>query len=125
MPLSKRSAAKTGLAFDRSRRVTKKADFSRLRKNSKKWVARHWLLFYAPNDTGKPRLAVSINGRYGNAVARNKLRRLLREMFRLNQGKLPPFDLHFIAKQKPAQLEFSRYKEELHEDFQRLLARLT
>jgi ribonuclease P protein component len=125
LALSKKSASKHINSFDRSRRITKKSDFSRLRKHAKKWVSRHWILFYSKNEVEQPRLAVTISARYGNAVARNKLRRLLREMFRLNQDKFPGFDLHFIAKQKPAQLEFSRYKKELHEDFQRMLDRLS
>lgn len=95
-----------------------------MRKGSKKLVSRHWVLFYSGNQSEVARLAITITRRYGNAVARNRLRRLLREMFRLNKTKFSGLDLHFIAKQKPGQLEFSRYKEELHEDFQRLVDRL-
>lgn len=82
------------------------------------------MLFYAQNELGHPRLAVTISGRYGNSVERNRFRRFMREKFRLNQASLKNFDLHFIAKQKPVHVPEKRYKEELHEDFQRLLHRL-
>jgi ribonuclease P protein component len=82
------------------------------------------VLFFAQNELGHPRLAVTISARYGNAVERNRFRRFMREKFRLNQVLLKNYDLHFIAKQKPVHLPEKRYKEELHEDFQRLLHRL-
>lgn len=37
---------------------------------------------------------------------------------------LPAVDLHFIARQKPANLAEKRYIEELHEDFEKLVHRL-
>jgi ribonuclease P protein component len=89
-------------------------------------VARHWVLFYSPNELDRPRLAVTISARYGSAVERNRFRRWLREKFRLNQESLRGFDLHFIAKQKQRNVpvDKSRYIEELDEDFARLLHRL-
>jgi ribonuclease P protein component len=96
-----------------------------LRKSAAKWVARHWVLFYSKNELGHPRLAVTLSGRYGNAVERNRFRRWLRERFRAHQSDLAGLDLHFIAKQKPVNLAEKRYKDELHEDFQRLLHRFT
>lgn len=49
----------------------------------------------------------------------------MREKFRANQIGLAGLDLHFIAKQKPVNVPEKRYKDELNEDFERLLHRLT
>jgi ribonuclease P protein component len=55
-------------------------------------VSRHagpLLVFARPNDLGYSRLGLSVPRRVGTAVARNRVKRLLREAFRLHQHDLP------------------------------------
>lgn len=51
------------------------------------------------NDLGFPRLGLSVGAKaVGNAVRRNRLRRLLRERFRHAQAHLPAVDVVFTAR---------------------------
>ena len=49
-----------------------------------------WLLvFAAPNEFDYLRLGMSVSRKVGNAVLRNRLRRLYRETFRLSRQEMP------------------------------------
>ena len=51
------------------------------------------------NDVGAPRLGLAVSVKVaGGAVARNRLRRIIRESFRLHQHELPAADLVVSAR---------------------------
>ncbi len=51
-----------------------------------------------PNGLGFHRLGLTVSRRVGTAVRRNRIKRLLREAFRLNQFDLPgPYDLVLVV----------------------------
>ena len=52
-----------------------------------------------PNDIGGPRLGLAVSVKNaGNSVGRNRLRRTIRESFRLHQHELPAVDLVVSAR---------------------------
>lgn len=56
------------------------------------------VVYGLPSPTGRPRLGLVVSRRVGNAVVRNRWKRLLREAFRCSQHELPPLDLVCIAR---------------------------
>ena len=58
------------------------------------------LTVYAlPNSLGHPRLGMSVSRKVGTAVRRNRIRRLIRESFRLLQHDLPQgYDLVVVVR---------------------------
>jgi len=60
------------------------------------------------------RLGVSVSKDHGRAVRRNKIKRLLREAFRLERAALPAnFDLVLIPRQPGARLHLATLRQEL------------
>lgn len=66
----------------------------------------HLLLFADVNDDDHPRGGVSVSKKHGNAVQRNRKKRLLREAIRLSQHELAALDYVLVPRQgEPATLE--------------------
>jgi len=65
-------------------------------------------------DTTATRLGVSVSKDHGGAVRRNKLKRLLREAFRLERHRLPaPADLVLIPRQRDENFPLDELRREL------------
>jgi ribonuclease P protein component len=58
----------------------------------------HFSISALPNHAAHPRLGLAIATRtFGSAVERNRIKRIARESFRLNQHTLPPLDITVAA----------------------------
>jgi ribonuclease P protein component len=64
-------------------------DFQRVYAAQKVVRAQNVVLFFAPNGMKFSRLGVSVGTKYGNAVRRNRIKRVFRAAFRHCQHSLP------------------------------------
>jgi len=84
--------------FPRSRRLSSANDFQAVWKKAKKLSGGQVSLVNSPNDLGHPRLGASISRKnVRRAVDRNRLKRIARETFRLNQTKLDSLDIIVVG----------------------------
>lgn len=75
------------------------AEFRAVRLGGKKLGDAYFSLSVMANQGKSPRLGLAIATRtFGTAVARNRIKRLARESFRLNQHELPPVDVMISAR---------------------------
>lgn len=77
------------LTFGRHQRLTHATEFEAVYDSKVRKTAGPLTLFGKRNELGRTRLGLSVGRRVGNAVARNRFKRLLREAFRLEQHALP------------------------------------
>ena len=74
-----------------------------------KGVADGYLVLYArPNKTEKNRVGITVGKKLGGAVVRNRTRRRLREVYRLNEDQFAPgWDIVVVARSKSVNAPFS------------------
>lgn len=89
--------------FPRNARIRSMRDFAACYKLGKRYHSRNFLLFafYNAARCGRARLGVAVSRKVGNAVTRNRIKRLIREFFRLHSGLIPEkLDLVAVAKRE-------------------------
>ncbi len=87
-------------SVDRLRESLRRADFLRVTGRGLRIQTRYFLLFRLERDDGAAaRLGITVTRKIGNAVRRNRIKRLVREWFRARQEELESCDLVVIARQ--------------------------
>jgi ribonuclease P protein component len=76
-------------AFPKSKRLLTNRQFKAVFDSNRRFTNGFLVLFVSTNDCSYPRCGVSVGKPCGNAVMRNRLKRLLRAAFRQNQDKIP------------------------------------
>jgi ribonuclease P protein component len=99
-------------------RLRRRADFIACYDKGKRYHSEHFLvfLFAEASSAGKTRIGLAVSRKVGKAVARNRIKRLLREFFRLHAGMLPlRADMVTVAKKKAgsAALDLGRVRAEI------------
>ena len=69
--------------FPRRLRILLGRDFERVMRSGRKAHTRNLIVFAAGRDTPDPRIGLAVGRKVGNAVCRNRWKRLIREAFRL------------------------------------------
>jgi ribonuclease P protein component len=105
-------------------RLRSSRDFAAVYDGKQRAGDEHVLLFGRLGGSGVTRFGLSVSKKHGNAVRRGRLKRLLREAFRLEQHRLPAdIDLVIIPRQNSG-ATLADYRRSLVSSARRLRRRL-
>ena len=122
MLISAAALAEKVLVFmDPAVTVKENYEFRRIYRNGKSAVSPQLVIYCQRNRRGHSRLGVSVSTKLGCAVVRNRVRRRIREIYRLNKAKmLPGYDLIVVARVRAVETDYQK----LDRTYLRLLEQL-
>jgi ribonuclease P protein component len=77
--------------MQRRYRLTRSQDFDAVYRRGRSVSTRFLILYWFPREEvgGEPRLGLAVPKRVGSAVTRNRIKRRLRELWRVRAGEIP------------------------------------
>ena len=122
MLISAAALAEKVLVFmDPAVTVKENYEFRRIYRKGKSAVSPQLVIYCQRTRRGHSRLGVSVSTKLGCAVVRNRVRRRIREIYRLNKAKmLPGYDLIVVARVRAVETDYQK----LDRTYLRLLEQL-
>jgi ribonuclease P protein component len=100
--------------FLKSERLLDRKEFVNLNRFGRKLYTHHFTITVMQNGRGVTRLGIAVGKKIGNAVKRNRVKRLVREAFRLNKGMFPEgYDVVIAARRYADHLDSWKIAREL------------
>lgn len=94
--------------------LTKNYEFMRLYKRGKFFVGKHMVLYVFPNKFNINRIGITVSKKFGKSVKRNKIRRLIRENYRIYESAIKSgFDCVFVARSSDNESDYYVVKKEM------------
>ncbi|SFB53012.1 ribonuclease P protein component [Cohnella sp. OV330] len=89
--------------MERKLRLRSKEDFSRIYRSGKSFANSQFVVYWRRKpDPGLYRLGISVSSKLGGAVVRNRMRRMIKEIVRLNGSRIVEGTDMILIVRKPA-----------------------
>jgi len=108
-------------SFTKADRILKRSEFIALSKLGRKVQNTDFIAYFLPGQHDQSRLGITVTKKVGQAVERNRIKRLVREFFRLNRRCLSGrWDINVIAKRQSAGITSEKAFRSLQNLFDRI-----
>ncbi len=112
-PPSQRTQESHRLIFPKLARILKRKQFKSIAEKNTRFVGRAIIILSRPAKTTK--LGITASRQFGNAIKRNRFKRLVREAFRQNRYLLSPFEIVVLPKKGVSDYTLSSITRDLLE----------
>ena len=86
--------------------------FRRLYRRGDSLANAYFALYVRKNGSAENRMGITVSGKMGCAVRRNKVRRRIREIYRLNEEKfIPGFDFVVVARTRAMDAPYEKLEK--------------
>ena len=93
--------------------VKENYEFRRIYRKGRSAVSPCLVVYCQKNRRGQSRLGVTVSTKLGHAVVRNRVRRRLREIYRLNREKMPAgYDIIVVARVRAAETPYRKLERQ-------------
>jgi ribonuclease P protein component len=100
--------------FEKKIRLRRRAEYLHVYKHGQSVHAKGLVLFWLPNNAETTRVGMTASRQIGKAHVRNRMKRRLREIFRLNKNLIKPgYDLVINVRQVMNRLDYKRTEDSL------------
>lgn len=110
--------------FSKAQRVRRKAEFQQVFESGLRVPSRYFTLLVAQRSGNTARLGIVASRKLGDAVRRNRAKRLIREVFRLNTPLQEGVDLVVIPRRELLDAPLSELEKDFRGAWRRAVAKL-
>jgi ribonuclease P protein component len=108
-------------AFPKADRILKRSEFIAFRRFGRKISSRYFFAVVQQNKLTHCRLGITVTRKVGKAATRNRIKRRIREYFRLNRHRIDGnWDIHLIVKKEAGDIDFAQASSSLDRIFNQL-----
>jgi ribonuclease P protein component len=112
-------------SFTKKDRILKRREFLQLKRCGKSIQDSNFIAIYSSGKRRKSRIGITVTKKLGNAVKRNKIKRLIREHFRVNRDKIAEFmDINIIAKKKAGEVSADMIFKSIDRIYEKMIRRI-
>lgn len=98
--------------------LKKSSDFSKVYKRGKSYADKYLVMYVLPKKQAHTRVGISVSKKVGNSVVRHRVKRLIKESFRLNyqnesSNDHKNYDLVFIARVRSKDVDYHKIEHSM------------
>lgn len=94
-------------------RVKRSQDFDNIIRKKQSFANRQFVIYYQKNNLDHMRLGISVSKKLGKAHERNKIKRYIRESFKIRKDYVKNYDIIVIARAGAKELPFLEFGSSL------------